>query len=336
MKSSLGSLGYSDEARLAISKAAEQAEATLNKHRSLAGHLAFFSLHVDPEKKPITAETVQTFVNLSETDDVEVASLCLIGVSNIASIPTVRSTLLDINGLHVISALIPIAKGNASLLAASLFYYYFSADSIIEDRIQSSCFPTLVANADTTDPKLFLLSLYTLNNLLPSPGRYRLCELIVKMINFYHQQRKAEETVIPKEVHKAMYDTFISVLRNCTAFVSTHLTLFRHDILEILGNIAVFACENNYPDIGAGVAYILNSFLFFNEASVQYINHDFAGIIVDLLTLKEQEPLKYVMRILAITTMSGKSDIVESFNDSGECFMLLVLLFVVFPTYSYI
>lgn len=307
-----------DDAQLAMAQAAEQAEATLNKHRSLAGHLAYFSLHVDPVKKPITVENVQTFVNLSETDDVEVATLCLIGVSNISSIPSVRSTLLDINGLHVISALIPLAKGSASHMAAALFYYYFSTDTIIEDRIQSSCFPTLVANVEATNPKIFLLAMYTLNNLLPSPGRYRLCELIIKMIHFYQQQKSTNKDVASKEVDKALYDTFLQVLLNCTVFVNTHMTLFRQDILDILGTIALYACENKYADTAAVVAQILNSFLFFTEASIPYIGHDFAAIVTDLLVFQQLEVLKYVMRILSITTMSGKSEIIENFIDNGK------------------
>jgi hypothetical protein len=232
-----------------------KAEATkLIKHRNLAAHLARFStsLESNPAIKPANINTaaVQTFVNLAETSDPQVATYAIIALSNISAHPFVRSILVEINAVHKLTALIPLIKGSQAQWAASLLFYFFSCESEIEDRIYNASISLLQSNGlqssaasgsgqSSTDltVRTLKLTLDTLSNLLPCLDRIRVTELIMNII----YQNFMPNVAMTFGTSEAVIVRNLEIILNATAFSNTHATLLGHDILEILVANTAFA-----------------------------------------------------------------------------------------------
>ena len=116
------------------------------KHRNLATHLMNYSASPDVNLQAFTMKDVQTFVNVSDTDDAKTVSNCMIAISNIASSDHVRNVLFEINALHKMTNMLQHIRGKSALRAAGLLFYYFSCDNDSEDRVYNSCSTFLQAN----------------------------------------------------------------------------------------------------------------------------------------------------------------------------------------------
>jgi len=222
------------------------------KHRILANHLATFSASQEFETSTFNLQSIQTFVSVSDSDDGIVISTCMIALSNIASKPSVRAMLIEINAIMKLSNMLVYCKSRQAVWAAALLYYYFSCDSEIEDRIYNSGSALLQSNGLATEStasssqgssgslsptslEMRLVTLYTLNNLLPCIDRNRIAELLMAIFKQYFNPTRNVERAI-----KLLYLKFI---QNTCAFSNTHSVLMPNDVLDILGECAVQAVE---------------------------------------------------------------------------------------------
>lgn len=112
--------------------------ARLEKHRNLAAHLVNYSASTDFYKAHMNLSSVQTFLNICDTDDPRIVSNCVIAISNIAAFENVRSLLFEINAVHKFTNLVTNIKGKQAAWAASLLFYYFSCDTETEDRVYTA------------------------------------------------------------------------------------------------------------------------------------------------------------------------------------------------------
>lgn len=110
-------------------------KAKIVKQRNLALHLMNYSAHLDLKKTIFTVKNVQTFINVSETDDAKTVSHCMVAISNIASDVNVRTILFEINAMHKLTNMLQHLKGKAAHFAAAILFYYFSCDKDTEDRV---------------------------------------------------------------------------------------------------------------------------------------------------------------------------------------------------------
>jgi hypothetical protein len=258
-KASQNSLAEGTQELEVIRKTVKAEASKLIKHRNLAAHLARFSTSVDsnPAVKPANINTaaVQTFVNVAETTDPQVATYAIIGLSNISTHPFVRSILVEINAVHKFTSLIALLKGAQAQWAASLLFYYFSCETEIEDRIYNASISLLQSNGLQSGGlqqsegsvdffiRTLRITLDTLSNLLPCLDRIRVTELIMNII-YQHFMPNAQLTFGNSE---AIIVRNLEIILNATAFSNTHATLLGHDILEVLVAMTSFALRDKSP-----------------------------------------------------------------------------------------
>lgn len=72
----------------------------LMKLRNLAMHIVNYSCNPDLNKSAIELKTIQTVMNIADSDDSETASNCMVAISNISSSENVRSLLFELNAIH--------------------------------------------------------------------------------------------------------------------------------------------------------------------------------------------------------------------------------------------
>ena len=280
-------------------------EDQLRKHRSLSSHLHNYSYTNNYKVRPVTINNIQTFVNLSDTTDYVVALNLVTGMSNIVRNPASRHLLVEINGMHKITALANVVNGKSKegTYGSALFYYYYSCESDFEDRIYNESNTTLQSNIESTDNELIFITLFTLNNLLTCVDRVRVAETLLKVFHscFEHEYINLKD--------KSFIENILTIILNATGFVNLHSPMFRADLLDILNNIANFAVEEKHSDIALLVAKIINSLLHTTESSAQYISIDFVAILVLIMSLKTHDINKYTFKSLAC--ISG----VKAFED---------------------
>jgi hypothetical protein len=206
-------------------------KAKMVKHRNLATHLMNYSANPELVMANITLKTIQTFVNVSDTDDNQAVSNCMIAISNVASSEHVRGLLLEVNALHKFTNMLQNIRGKAALRAAGLLFYYFSCDKESEDRVYNSCSSFLQANGASKDPETRLLSLYTLNNLMPCIDRARVADITMRII---HTQFEASLT----SGDKSLLLLFLLIMQNMTCFSNVHHTLLGLNIMELIAHVA--------------------------------------------------------------------------------------------------
>jgi hypothetical protein len=231
----------------------------LMKQRNLALHLMNYSAHVDFKKNPFTVKSVQTFINVAESDDTKTVSNCMIALSNISSDAMVRSILLEINVMHKITNMLQYLRGRASHWAAGLLFYYFSCDKESEDRVYNASSMLLQANGNAKDPQTRLIALYTLNNLMPCIDRQRVAEFTMRiLINHF------DPNIIFHD--KVLMDTYLLVLQNMSWFTNAHTTLIHCSILDLLEKFAIFAAKNKNggtKKLMVSVIYAQNMYLLY-------------------------------------------------------------------------
>lgn len=213
----------------------KQDRSLLQKHRNLAAHLARFSATVDNKKTTLNAKAVSTFVAVSETDDSQTASFCMIAISNVSANAQVRNMMLEINAVHKWTPLVPLLKGPNSNWAANLLFYYFSCEPEIEDRIYNSSISLLQVTGLSSDVNIQSISLYTLNNLMPCLDRVRVAELIMTILGTLFPVATMSGALPSASTRNGGGDVNrlaperavegLSILLNACAFTNTHTAL---------------------------------------------------------------------------------------------------------------
>jgi len=246
------------------------------KQRNLAMHLMNYSAHIDLKKTNFNMKTVQTFVTVAESDDPKTVSKCMIALSNISAEPSVRNILLEMNTMHKITNMLQYLKGKAAYWAASLLFYYFSCDKESEDRIYNACSVFLQVNGNSKDAQIRLVTLYTLNNLMPCIDRQRIAELILRIL-----LAQFEPNIVFQDKH--LTNTYLTIMQNMTWFTNAHATLLSLNILEMLDKFARFAVNQRNGEMGLAVAKILQSFLQLPEQAANIVGIDFIIVLTSLL-----------------------------------------------------
>lgn len=211
-------------------------KAKIVKHRNLASHLMNYSANPELVKGAMTLKSIQTFINVSDSDDPTTVSNCMIALSNVASSDHVRGLLFEVNALHKFTNMLQHIRGKASLRAAGLLFYYFSCDKETEDRVYNSCSSFLQANGASKEPETRLLSLYSLNNLMPCIERSRVADITMRIIHAHF-----ENSLLTGE--KALLSTFLLIMQNMTCFSNVHTTLLGLNILELIAQVASYSIE---------------------------------------------------------------------------------------------
>jgi hypothetical protein len=220
-------------------------KAKIVKHRNLSTHLMNYSANPDLNKGTMPLKSIQTFINVADSDDPVTVSNCMIALSNVASSDHVRTLLFEVNALHKFTNMLHNIRGKAALRAAGLLFYYFSCDKETEDRVYNSCSSFLQANGASKEQETRLLSLYTLNNLLPCIDRARVADITMRIIH-----ANFENSIAGGD--RAQLALFLLIMQNMCCFSNVHSTLLGLNVLELIAQAASFAiAERN-----AGTDYV--------------------------------------------------------------------------------
>jgi hypothetical protein len=252
------------------------------KQRNLAMHLMNYSAHIDVKKTSFSMKTVQTFVTVAESDDPKTVSKCMIALSNISSEATVRNILLEMNTMHKITNMLQYLRGKAAHWAAALLFYYFSCDKESEDRVYNACSVFLQVNGSSKDSQIRLVTLYTLNNLMPCIDRQRIAELIMRILI-----SQFEPHIIFQDKH--LSQIYLTIMQNMTWFSNAHATLLSLNILEILEKFARYAVKQKNGEMGLSVAKTLQSFLQLPDQAANIVGVDFI-VVLSILFETDNEP----------------------------------------------
>jgi hypothetical protein len=209
-------------------------KAEIVKHRNLATHLMNYSANPELNKASLSLKAIQTFINVSDSDDPTTVSNCMIALSNVASSDHVRTLLFEVNALHKFTNMLQHIHGKAALRAAGLLFYYFSCDKETEDRVYNSCSSFLQANGASKDPETRMLSLYSLNNLMPCIDRARVADITMRIIHAHFENSLATGD-------RAQVTTFLLIMQNMCCFSNVHSTLLGLNILELIAQAASYA-----------------------------------------------------------------------------------------------
>jgi hypothetical protein len=278
-----------------------------SKHRNLAAHLAKYSASEESSKTPINSQAVQTFITVSESDDWQVVTNCLIGLSNISAHHSVRLTLIELNSVHKFSSMLQLAKGNAVILASNLIYYYFSCENEIEDRIYNASISILHNSGVSLDIKIRMITLFTLNNLLPSVDRVRIVDLIMTIIN--------NHLASPSAINKSTLEIFLKIFQNICAFGNAQSSLLNANVLDILSQISSHASSVGDEELAIPLVKCISSFLHTIDSCVAFINEDYVMIIQDLFLIRNETIQRYLMKICAF--MSSDSRLIKYISISS-------------------
>jgi hypothetical protein len=209
-------------------------KAKIVKHRNLSTHLMNYSANPDLNKGTMSLKSIQTFINVADSDDPVTVSNCMIALSNVASSDHVRTLLFEVNALHKFTNMLHNIRGKAALRAAGLLFYYFSCDKETEDRVYNSCSSFLQANGASKEQETRLLSLYTLNNLLPCIDRARVADITMRIIH-----ANFENSIAGGD--RAQLALFLLIMQNMCCFSNVHSTLLGLNVLELIAQAASFA-----------------------------------------------------------------------------------------------
>lgn len=285
---------------------------TIRKHRSLTQHLYQFSLSADLKTRPMTIGVLQTFVDLADTSDFLSALNILVSASNLLQFHSVRSLLIEVNGFHKISALVPLTMPHvhSALQASALMYYYYSCDGGIEDRVFNEAYPALSVNFESEFEEIQMITLFTLNNLLPSISRHRIADLVMKIVAAHLLTPSPELCCETEGQQEETLFLLLRVLSNASIFANVHPMMFRSRATNALLRLTAYACRANAPKIALHVAMILNNFLSPTEASRLHVTDAVAGDFVEvakgLLAVQSNDVLAYALRSLVV--MSAAPD----------------------------
>ena len=209
------------------------------EHLNLSQHLVnFSSSSSECTKANLPLKSIQTFIDVAETDDPETASNCIVALSNISALDFVRGLLVECNVIHKFSTIMSISKGATSTWASGLLFYYFSCDPEIEDRVYNLSSAMLNTNAQSESVELQILTLYTLSNLMPCIDRQRVADIFMGMMHRY-----ISPDGDTSDFNRPMAVILLPILLGMCSFTNTHATLLGNDVLEILSQTVVYAAD---------------------------------------------------------------------------------------------
>lgn len=295
----------------------------IQKQRNLSAHLVQFSASLDNQKNALTKKDLEVFLAISDSKDFQTVCNCIIAISNVCSSAHVRAILLDMNAVHKIAIMLSMLGGklaeedreiNAKAFwAAGLLFYYFSLEHDIEDRIYTVSAGLLKTNGSESHEvnyALTMLSLYTLNNLLPCIERQRVAEQILEIAMPFFASSNGG--VILRE-HSILLD----ILQNICFYVNTHSTLLEHGVLDMLAMVASAAAAHTDKVIGRKIVQVLSTFMqspdLFDPENDATRADDYICIFIDLLTLEDEDVVTGSFRILAV--MSSMESLLENVSD---------------------
>ena len=293
------------------------------KQRNLSAHLVQFSASLDNQKEVLMRKDLEVFLAISDSKDFQTVCNCIIAISNVCSSAHVRALLLDMNAVHKIAIMLSMLGGKLSeedreinakaFWAAGLLFYYFSLENDIEDRIYTVSAGLLKTNGSESHEvnyALTMLSLYTLNNLLPCIERQRVAEQILEIsMPFFASSNGG---VILRE-HSILLD----IMQNICFYNNTHTTLLEHGILDMLAMVASAVAAHTDKPIGRKIVNVLSTFMhspdLFDPENDATRGDDYISIFIDLLSVDDDEIVTGSFRILAI--MSSMEALLENVSD---------------------
>jgi hypothetical protein len=257
------------------------------KQRNLALHLMNYSASNDFKKSSLNAMTpsnaanppnsspalsmksIQTFLNLADSDDIKTISKVMIALSNISSDSMIRTLLLEMNSMHKITNMLPYLRGKIAHYAASLFFYYFSIDKESEDRIYNASSVFLQANYNSKDAQIRLITLYTLNNLMPCIDRQRIAECICRALystlavsttNSSNSSSSGRSTIsfngnnenMSSQVllmDKSTISMYLHIIQNTCWFSNVHHIVYNCHLLDVITIVTQYATHYKYSGI---------------------------------------------------------------------------------------
>lgn len=214
-----------------------------------------YSANPELNKSNLSLKAIQTFINVSDSDDPTTVSNCMIALSNVASSDHVRSLLFEVNALHKFTNMLQYIRGKAALRAAGLLFYYFSCDKETEDRVYNSCSSFLQANGASKDPETRMLSLYSLNNLMPCIDRARVADITMRIIHAQFENCMATGD-------KALLCVFLLIMQNMCCFSNVHATLIGLNLLELIAQVASYAISQKNSGSNKFMRMFFKCFLF--------------------------------------------------------------------------
>ena len=113
-------------------------------------------------------------------------------------------------------------------------FYYFSIEKDFEDRVYNCCSTFLQANGSSKDSDTRLITLYTLNNLMPCMDRQRAAEFTLAIISssFFSALEMTD---------KHLLTTFLMIIKNMCCFSNVHATLVNMNLFDLMGQAVTFA-----------------------------------------------------------------------------------------------
>jgi len=271
-------------------------KARIVKHRNLATHLMNYSAKPDLNKNTLSLKSVQTFINVSDSEDSKTVSNCMIAISNIASSDHVRSLLFEVNALLKFTNMLQHIRGKSALRAAGLLFFYFSCDKEIEDRVYNSCSSFLQANGASKDQETRTMALYTLNNLMPCIDRQRVADITMRIIHAHFELSLST-------TDKSLLSTYLLIMQNMSCFSNVQSTLLGLNILELLGQVARLSVDEKNTDLAKSMLKIMQAFLQVPEQAVSSINLEYVNILITLFEFEDESVLIQTTRV-ATTLMT--------------------------------
>ena len=101
------------------------------------------------------------------------------------------------------------------------------------------------------DPNVRLVTLYTLNNLMPCIDRQRVADTTMRIINTHFDVNTAGQS---------LSTTYLLILQNMAAFSSAHSTLLSLDIIPLLDQVATLAVKDHNKGIESAHRITITTF----------------------------------------------------------------------------
>jgi hypothetical protein len=120
-----------------------------------------------------------------------------------------------------------------------------------------------------------MLSLYTLNNLMPCIDRQRVTDVTMRVIHSNFEASLSQETQ-----HDKILTTYLQIMQNISCFSNAHSTLLGMKVLELMAQVASLSVKQKNPDLAIGVLKIMMAFLQAQDQVANLITFEYVvGII---------------------------------------------------------
>ena len=111
------------------------------------------------------------------------------------------------------------------------------------------------------DPNVRLVTLYTLNNLMPCIDRQRVADTTMRIINTHFDVNTAGQS---------LSTTYLLILQNMAAFSSAHSTLLSLDIIPLLDQVATLAVKDHNTGIESAHYYYFHYKYYYRQYNCYY------------------------------------------------------------------